>query len=143
MTVDLSKVVFYSGANAFKNDGTVYTGSLTFPTSLTSGQLGAVTTSFTLSSAPQFSKFFANFVETVDAMNSKPAQWYDEELCYSVGIYINSPSIYANWYAAFIYPIINGNTVTVRLEFQNPYGTSITLNPLTVPFAFVEYTLAN
>lgn len=145
MSVDLSKLILHSGFNAFKNDGNVYIGSISFPASMTTGQFYTTTVSFTISSSPQFTRFFAFFRETVDAtLLGGGAQWYPGNVAVgSVGVHVNAPAPNVGYLNGAVYPIINGNTVTVKAELKNPYGNSITLDALSVPFAFIEYTLAN
>lgn len=144
MNVDLSKLILHTGYNAFKNDGLVYTGSIDFTTSLTSSQLWTSTTSFTISSFPQFTKFFAFFQEAVDATTLLgSAQWYPNNVAVgSIAAHVTTAP-FVGYIGASIYPIINGNTVTVTAELQNPYASTVSLDALNVPFAFIEYTLAN
>lgn len=144
MSADLTKLALYSNANAFKNDDMAYTGSITFPTSVAASTTAATTSSFTLGSSPQFTKFFANFQELTDAqLLGGAAQWYPANVAYgNVGIYTPT-SPFAGWLGAYLYAVINGTTVTIRAEVHNPYSSTVTFNTLTVPFAFIEYTLAN
>ena len=151
MSVDLSKLITNSPNNSFKNDGTIYTGTIAFPTSCASGTSATSTYSFTLNDTPQFSKFFAYFRETTDAItayvggSSNGTLWYDQNTAVNqgVGITVTSPAPSAGVISASLYPIINGNTITITAEVWNPYSSTISISPLSVPFAFIEYTLAN
>ena len=142
--IDLSKVIYSSNNNSFKNDGTIYTGSVTFPTSLTSGQNSITTTTINISSFPQFSKFYANFKEEADCVYSTGSvQWYDEIVSAgSIGIHVNTAP-HVGYINCSLYPVILTNTVLITASVQNPYNVTIGLDSLTVPYAFIEYTLAN
>lgn len=143
--INLDNVIFSSENNSFKNDGDIYTGSISFPTSLTSGQLSVTTTAVNLGEVVQFSKFYAYFQEYLDATVGNLPQWYPANVGgqFSVGIYVNSPSPNAGWINCGIYPVIFGDQILVTAAVQNPYSNSISLNSLNVPFAFIEYTLAD
>lgn len=149
MKVDLSKCAYYSGANAFKNDSAVYTGSLAFPTSATAGATVFNTTTISLNSTPQFSKFYADFQEVTDATSSLGigVQWYAAQVAYgSVAVQVTTAP-YTGYVGGFLYPIINGapfsGTMTIRAELHNPNPATVSFAPLTVQFAFIVYTLAN
>lgn len=145
MTFNLDNLSFHSSYNTFKNDSAVYTGSIAIPTSVGANALAANTVTQTLSSPPEFMKFFANFTEVTDATNGLGigAQWYPANVAVgSVAVHINS-SPFVGYIGAFLYPIIHNGTITVRVEIQNPYSSAITLDAQTIPFAFIEYTLAS
>jgi hypothetical protein len=146
---DLSKLQYYSDANSFKNDGVLYTGTLTFPTSIDSGSFVTTTQSFSLSSAPQFSMLYAFYQEFFDAFQQfnvgsgyNTAQWYQASVDNKIGVTIPSGT-HAGVIEATIYPVINGNNVTVTGLINNPYTAAITINALSIPWAFCEYTLTN
>jgi hypothetical protein len=143
--INLDDVIFSSVNNSFKNDGDLYTGSINFPTSLTAGQLSITTTAVALGELPQFSKFYAYFQEFLDATIGNPAQWYPCNVGgqFSVGIDVTAPGPEAGWITAGIYPVILGDEVLVTAAVFNPYNVTVTLAALNVPFAFIEYTLAN
>lgn len=142
---DLSKLTLHTGYNAFKNVNQ-YSGSVIFPTSLTAGQVATVTSVITLSDTPVFTDYSANFVETVDAtFGSATSRWYSGNVAgnFDIGINVVTPLINAGYINCGLYPIVSGTIVTMTGSIINPYGTTITLAPLTVPFLFVEYTLAS
>lgn len=148
---DYSKLVLSSTTNAFKNVNR-YSGSLTFPTGLNAGQTVNVTSIIELTDNPVFTQFFANFLETTEAIGlyvsaagTTPTRWYSGNIpgLYGVGIHVNAPAGQVSWLSCSVYPVINGNTVVVTGTVINPYAVSITLDSLTVPWVFVEYTLAN
>lgn len=141
----LGDLTLYSPNNAFKNINS-YPGSINFPTSVTSGSTVTVTSVITLTDTPVFTNFFANFLQVTDAQFSVgSAQWYtsNESGGVDIAIHISAPAPDVGYTNAALYPVINGNTVTVTGTVFNPFAGTITLTPLTVPFVFVEYTLAN
>lgn len=146
MSIDLSKVQLATTYNSYKNDGFNYTGSINFPTSLLANQLSLTTTTVSLGEFPQFSKFFAFYNTANDAIagRSNP-QWYDANSSgqFQVGIHVSSPPAQVGWISCGIYPVILGQSILVTAAVQNPYSVNITLDPLNVPYSFIEYTLAN
>lgn len=142
---NLSDLIFYSSDNAFKNVNS-YSGSVTFPTSVLAGATATVTSVITLTDTPVFTNFFANFLQITDAeFSTGSAQWYtsNESGGGDIGIHVSAPGPDVGWLDAFVYPVINGNTVTMTGSVFNPFSGTITLDLLTVPFVFVEFTLAN
>ena len=146
MSADLSKLIFSSSANTFKNDNAVYLGSISFPTSVLASSTASTTTTVTLPESPVFSKFFAFYKEYYDArLGTGSAQWYSSSMpgLGGIPVDITAPSAQAGWINAWLYPVINGRILTVTALISNPYALNITVAALSVPFAFVEYTLAN
>lgn len=151
MVKDLSKLILYTPDNAFKNVN-VYTGSINFPTSLSAGQTATVTSAITLTDSPVFTNWFAYFLEETEAIGiygfsagTTPQRWYSGNVAgnFGIGIHVNSPAGNVGWINCGLYPIINGNVVTMTGVVFNGYSNSISLDALNVPFVFVEYTLAN
>lgn len=147
---DLTKVDYTSMANSFKNDNFIYTGTMTFPTSIASGSFVTVTQSFDIGESPQFSMLYAYFQEYLDTseeyfggVSFRPQEWYSISINSKVGMLVTAPAPQAGPLDAIIYPVINGTTVTVTGLVNNPYSVGITLEALEVPWAFVIYTLAN
>ena len=148
MTVDLTKLNLFSPDNAFKNVSR-YTGSITFPTSVGAGSTATVSTSFTLTGPPVFTEFFANILELNEAVTlygtaagTTPKRWYSSNVPGNFGIAIHETSPSTLWLNCGMSPTISGNTVTVTGYMFNGGGSTITLDSLTVPFVFIEYTLA-
>jgi hypothetical protein len=143
MSVDLSKLELITTFDAFKN-AAVYTGSLTLPASVPPATVSVPvtqsTTSFTVTDKPIFSTFFAYFVETLDAIlgNNNP-QWYNAQIA-GQG-YVAYP-ISGGQVNCYVYPVININTVTITCQAVNQTATTYSAN-ISVPYAFVGYTLAN
>lgn len=147
---DLNKVQFSSEANAFKNDGTIYTGTLNFPTSIAGNTTVTVSQTVALTSAPQFSLLFAYFQDYMDTLQQyfygsgySGQAWYPGTVDNKVGLVATAPAPQAGPVVALIYPVINGNTVTVTGIVPNPYSVTITLTALSVPWSFIEYTMTN
>lgn len=148
--IDLSKVQYDSSANSFKNDSLLYIGSIVFPTTIAVGTFVTITQDFTVPEQPVFSHLYAFFKEFSDASASfngysgdRGAQWYKISVNAKVGLIVTAPAANAGPLEALIYPVINGSTITVTGIVNNPYPSNITLNPVTVPFGYIEYTLTN
>ena len=149
MSVDLDKAILVSSHNSFKNDSVVHTGSITFPSSLTAGQSSTTSVVVPLDVSPQFSEFFAYFTEALDLTTYSNGtygnpQWYPTVVSASggVGIWVTSPSGNAGVLTGLVLPVINGNQITVEAIVFNPYSNGVTLAPLTINFAFTQYSLA-
>jgi hypothetical protein len=150
MSVDLSKAQFSSTANSFKNNGTLYSGSVVFPTSIASGSFSQSSQTVTLDAAPEFSMLYAYFQDFSDSFQQflvgsgyNTAQWYQSTVNTKAGVVVTAPAPQAGVLQALIYPVINGNTVTVIGLINNPYSVAITLQALTVPWRFIIYTMTN
>lgn len=148
--VDLTKAILVSDYNAYKNDSVVHIGSITLPTSLTAGQSSLTTMTVGLDIAPNFSQFFAKFTEAFNLTQFSNGiygnpQWYpiDAAASGACGVWVTAPGPEQSVLTANINPVIIGNTIQVQALIFNPYNTTITLGPLTVPFAFTQYSLAN
>lgn len=148
--IDYSKLELYTPSNAFKNVNK-YSGSLSFPTSISSGATSTTTSVVSLSDTPIFSSFFANFLENNEAISlyvsgagTTPKRWYTSSTpgAFGVGIHVSAPAAQVGWIGGAIYPIINGSTATVTGTIVNPYSVNITIDAVVVSFVFVEYTLA-
>lgn len=149
--INLDHVKFYSGANSFKNIAK-YSGSASFPTSAAAGTITVTNHNFGLPSAPVQSLLLCNFLEVVEAIatygsaaGTTPKRWYSTVVggTASVGVHVNAPAPRVGWLSGYIYPVINGTTLTVTTVLVNPYADAITLDALTVPFTFVDYALAS
>lgn len=147
---DLNKVQFTSEANSFKNDGAIYTGTLTFVTSIPSGSFQVVSHTETLSSSPQFSMLYGYYQEYMDTLQQysigsgyNTAQWYDANVNNKIGFVVTAPAPNAGPLDGLLYPVINGNQVTINAIVNNPYASTITLQALSIPWAFIIYTLTN
>lgn len=149
-TYDLSKVQFTSEANSFKNDSLLFQGSLTLPTSITSHSFNISSQNFTIPNTPTFSVLYGYFQDFYDAFDQyfagssyKTSQWFETNINAKVGIIVTAPAPQAGPIEGLIYPTISGNTVTVNLLVNNPYGVTITIAPQTIPYAFITYSLTN
>lgn len=147
--VNTDNLGLYSPDNAFKNVNK-YSGTITFPTSVTANATLSPTSVITLTDTPVMTAFFCNFLEFEDALNSTgSAQWYNSgapsyQEAPNIASLITAPAPHVNeWSSCTVYPVLNGNTVTVTGYFHNPYAVTLTLQALSVPFVFVEYTLAS
>lgn len=139
------KLILYSGFNSFKNSDK-YSGSISFPTSVAAGAVGTKTSVFALDDPPVYTEFFSYFKLVSDTIFSTGnSNWYGEAVsgAANVGVHVSAPSANAGWIGASLYPVIDGTTVTITAEVVNPYGSTITIDALSVDFVFIDYTLAN
>lgn len=146
---DLSKVQSTSVVNSFKNDGGIYKGSLTLSASIPAGSFLTSSTTVTLTSAPQFCMLYAFFQEYMDVteqwagkVDYNPAAWYLTGINNRFAVLVSAPGA-SPPADGIIYPVINGNQVTVNAILNNPYSSTMTYTALTIPFAFFEYTMTN
>jgi len=150
MTADLSKLELYSGANSFKNNSRLYSGTINLPTSIPSGSFSQSLSSVTLDAPPQFSMFYAQFQEVFDAIEQyfggpiyNGVQWYQASVNVRVGVTVTAPAPQAGIIEGLIYPVINGVNVSIIALINNPYATAITLAPQSIPWRFASYTMTN
>lgn len=146
--VDLSKLQYTSLTNSFKNDSEIYTGTLTLSSPVAAGSFLIASTSFTVASPPQFSMLYAYYQEFGDATqqvlvgyNFNLQEWYQTSVDCRLGIKPTSPTTTPT--DALIYPVINGTTVTINALLNNPYGSTLVYNPVTIPYSFINYTMTN
>jgi hypothetical protein len=138
--MDYSNIIMTSDLNAFKNVDT-YTGTVVFPTSLAADATAVVDVVVPMEDAPVFSNFSAYFIEVYGALGGDlTPRWYSATTA-AQSLGIDVITFGTGFVQCSIYPIISGNTITVRGIFTNPYSDPITMQPLSVPFSFVEYTL--
>lgn len=146
MSIDYTKVDYHSDLAGFKNDGVLYTGTIDIPTSLTAGEKKIVSaTPITIATSPEFCMFFAKFQDYTDlTFSGTGAQWYPGFVgaTANVGCTVTAPVGSAGPLNISINPVINGTTVTVQVWVNNPYSNSITIAAQSIPWAFVEFSLA-
>jgi hypothetical protein len=145
MNIDLSKLVTITSYNSFKNVN-VYTGSLTLPTSIPpdSAIPTQTSTTITLTDIPVFLSFFAFYNDSYNATVSiNDPQWYNAAASGDANVAYPATNDPVNGnISCFFYPVIDGNIVTIVARGLNQTATTYHAN-ISVPFAFVEYTLAN
>ena len=145
MALDLTKLILYSPDNALKNVNK-YSGTIVMPTSLTANQISTTTVTFAMSDAPVFNELFCFYKDIVDAIyTTGSAQWYSSNNAghASAGVHVNAPAGNVGYLSFFIVPTINGSNLSINAILINPYSNGVTLDPLSIPFNFIEYTLAN
>lgn len=147
---DLRKVQFASQANAFKNDGFIYGGSIDTTTSIASGSFHVSSQSFDLPTQPVFSQLYGYFQEYVDTFQQyytgsgyQTEQWWNASVNNKIGFVVTAPGPQAGPLDGIIYPVINGNTITVNVLINNPYAATITITAQTIEYAFITYTMTN
>lgn len=136
MSVDYSKLNFYSVANTFKNTG-VFSTSLTTPSSLGAGATSTVTSVVTLTENQVFALARAQYTEysKTGAVKWQLMPTFDATVQCTTFPF-EGPINYALFYT------INGTTVTFTGFVQNPYGVPINLTQITIPISYVTYTIA-
>jgi hypothetical protein len=146
--LDLSKVQYTSLANSFKNDR-VYTGTLTISAAIPAGSFLTASSTTTLSVLPQFSMLYANFQEYMDAFQQfnfgsgyNTAQWYQAGINNRLGVVVTTAP-FQGVIDGMIYSVINGNQVTVTAIINNPYGSTINYNALSIPWCLFCYSTAS
>lgn len=135
MAVDLDKVIYYSGANSFKNTG-VFSTSITTPSSLAAGATATTSSVVTLSENQSFAYAIALYTE----YQKGGAAAYQVIPTFDARVEcLTAPFVGPINYA--VYFTINGSTVTFNGFMQNPYGVPITLTPVTITIRYVTYTV--
>lgn len=147
---DLNKVHSSSEANSFKNDSLLYQGSVTLSSPIPAGSILQSITTFTVPEIPVFCKLFGFYQEFMDVTQQyfvgsgfTTAQWYEASVNNNFGIIVTAPAPNAGPLDGLLYAIINGNQISVIALVSNPYSSTISYNPLTIPFGFIEYTMTN
>lgn len=134
MTVDLEKVILFTGANAFKNTG-VYDTSITMTGTITAGQTRTFTSVVTLDENQDFAYAIANYVEFIKGGSAA----YQVLPTFDAYV-VTTPTGFIN---TALYFTINGSTVTFTAAINNPYGGTETIADTTINIRYVTYTLAN
>lgn len=145
MATDPEKLILLGNLNSLKNEDT-YTDTLTFPTTIGASATATETSTIVLNDNPVFTQFSAKFLEFIDAeAGLGTAEWYSQNVSGNLGVavHVTAPSGNVGYIKANVVPVINSNVVTVTGTIVNPYSNSITIAALSIPFSFVEYTLAN
>mgnify|MGYP003440826170 CR=1 FL=1 len=136
MTLDLSRVIYASTANAFKNTG-VYNTTLTFSGSVAAGATATFTTVLTTEEASDYVFVVAEYTNIYKKISAGDATKYWQKLPYLATAYI--PTTSANL-GAFIYFVVNGTTVTFTgVLFNGNVGTE-TITTTAINIKYVTYT---
>lgn len=136
--IDYSKLQFYSGANTFKNTG-VFTTSITLSGTIPTGTEKIFTSVVTLTENQVFvfaeAKYaeFAKFLGT--GVTTKLWQRFP-----TFDAYV--PTTPTGNLAAYITPLVNGQTVTFKAGIFNPYVGTETITSTVIAISYVTYTLA-
>lgn len=133
MAIDYDKLIYYSGANSFKNIG-VYTTSITTPNSLNAGQTLNNDSVVTLSENQNFAYAIAYYTNVVTNVTS----WQVVPTANGKMDVLTAPFVGSTNY--IIYFILNGPQITFRVTLVNPYAAPINITPITVDFRYVTYT---
>ena len=133
MTVDLTRVLFHSNYNAFKNTG-VYTTSITASGTVGAGAIATFTSVVELDEDQDLAYAIAQYVEytKLGSATYQPIPVYDA--------YIPATSGLMRWAIIFV---LDGSTVTFTLFAHNQSGSPEVVTETTIPITYVTYTLAN
>lgn len=136
MTADPSKILFYTGYNAYKNTG-VKSATVTVSGTVAAGAVADYETSITLDEVPTY---FTILVKTTSALTSDTARWQPLP---SANYYVVPASGPASSLGVLLVLAINGTTLTFRAWTLNPFGSTLTWTTTNIEFKYVPYTLAN
>lgn len=132
--IDLSKVIYYSGVNAFKNIG-VYDTSISMSGTIAPG---ATQVFAQLISLPENQNFAYAIAEYSEFIKGGTATWqviptFDAKIT-------TTPT--GNLSMAIFF-VINGSTVAFKTAVFNPYGGTETITATTLNIRYVTYTVDN
>lgn len=136
MSVDLTKVVFSSTTNSFKNTG-VYTTSLSLPTSYTAFQEQTASTTITLAENQAFVFATANYAEYSRVVTEGVSTVFTQTLPTFDGYAVSG----SGPQSFYLYATVNGTSVTFTVGSKNAYGTSQTYTAQTINITYVAYTV--
>ena len=142
--VDLSKTLFHSGFNAFKNDN-LFQGTLTLPSSLANNTEYTDTVSFTVAQSDNFMQAYIYSTDYNDSFRYLDDNYHDYWHALNVS---ESNLLFDNATFLWFYDVtINkvDDIITATLYIENSSGSTLTYDHPTfeVPVAFVDYSLAN
>lgn len=130
MTLDLSRVIYSSTTNAYKNTG-VKTSSINLTGTVAAGTFATFETTIVLTETQNYGKLF---IYVTDFFSSETG-WFNARA--SALINTSGP---ATTHDFWLGTKINGDNVTVYAQLFNPYGSTLTLTDTTVPIIYITYT---
>lgn len=135
MSVDLTKLVFHSSYNSFKNDN-VYTGTLTLSGAISTGT-NTRTFDIELPEEPGFLDIIFNGPS--EASNPRPDDgWFKQGAAVYTDIdVLGSPDV-ANW---FLTTSISGTTVTVTATYTKTFTDAATMTSTDFSYRIVDYSV--
>lgn len=140
MSIDTSKIQYYTGYNAYKNLG-VYPGSIAIDT--TSVAPGTVRTwSSTVSVEPN-SKFAWASIEAnePDGLNVTPFRWQSFPSVTAAYQTLSVDPLGNGWFDLLLDIEINNNQVTFRANAFNPNAIAYAFNVVSINFIYAAHTM--
>lgn len=132
MSVDLSKLVFHSAYNAFKQNTIVQTGTCTITGTVSAGT-NIQTFTVNLETAPDMVDIVFNGPGSV--IDSRPDDaWFKQG---SIGVPFTGPSD-SVWY---LYSSITGSTLTITAVYVQTFTGTETLTDTTFSYRVIDYSI--
>lgn len=138
MAVDVTKLIFSSNNNTFKNTG-VYDTSITLSGTITAGQTRTFTSVITLSENQVFVFAKAKYREFTKYINGFTSQVWQKFPTH----YAYIPTTPTGNLGADLRVQVNGTTVTFSAVIYNPYAGTETITTETISIRYTTYTLTN
>ena len=138
MSIDYSKLQFFSRANTFKNTG-VFTTSIVLSGTIPSGTERTFTSVITLAERQVFVFAEAKYAEFTKFLGTGATTKLWQRFP-TFDAYI--PTTPTGNLAAYMTPLVNGTTVTFKAGIFNPYAGTETITSTTIDISYVTYTLA-
>lgn len=139
MSVDLTKVIYYSGANSFKNTG-VYDTSITFSGSITAGATQTQSVTITLNENQAFAYAIAEYADLQRVIFGTTTKYWQKMTPYA-GAYVRTTP--TGNLGAFLSSKVNGSQVTFTGLLSNPYGVTETITTTVINIRYVTYTVTS
>lgn len=132
---DSSKLILFSGRNAFKNNA-IYTGNFTITGSIAQAAGSIYTQTVPLNSAPDL----INVQFYITSSTDYPSAWAEYGDAQIVGN--DAANGYSNYdYVCILGSYISGNNVVLTASFNNQFLSSPTLTTTNIPYRIVDYSV--
>jgi hypothetical protein len=138
MTVNVTKLIFSSSNNTFKNTG-VYDTSIVLSGTILAGQTRTFTSVVVLDEVPTFVFAKAKYREFTKYINGFTSQVWQKFPTH----YAYIPTTPTGNLGADLRVNVNGTTVTFTAVIHNPYGATETITAETIRIRYSPYTLTN
>ena len=138
MAVDVTKLIFSSTNNTFKNTG-VYDTSIVLSGTITPSQTRTFTATITLTENQQFVFAKAKYREFTKYINGFTSQVWQKIPTH----YAYIPTTPTGNLGADLTVTVNGSTVTFSATIFNPYVGTETIATETISIRYTTYTLTN
>jgi hypothetical protein len=138
MSVDLSKVIYSSTANSFKNTG-VFSTSVTLSGTVGAGASVSFSSVVTLSENQVFSFFIAEYADLGKVLFGNTTRHWQRVPTLATAYVQTTPT---GNLGCTLRALINGSVVTFTATLTNPYAGVETITSTTINIRYVTYTLA-